>query len=200
MSSQSPLGQTLSSAGAFSPFLSPSWLATSQTNERKGFLLGGQLLTRKLPSAVDMKLVPDCLYLLGLHHRRPVWAATHHPPSSSSSSEHFTKKRHYCICQIFATSSVQIRAKLTFFFSSEPFFRSLLAMITPILRVSNTGSVRFDAAANQTAPRLSQLNSNRSKTQVFIRGKCTCWTHRRGAAVRWWRSADCCTEENCRLF
>lgn len=92
MSSQSPLGQTLSSAGAFSPFLSPSWLAASQTNKRKGFLLGGQLLTRKLPSAVDMKLVPDCLYLLGFHHRRPVWAATRHPPSSSSSSEHFTKK------------------------------------------------------------------------------------------------------------
>lgn len=33
-----------------------------------------------------------------------------------------------------------------------------------------------------------------------MRGTCTCWTHRRGAAVRWWRSADCCTEENCRLF
>lgn len=38
---------------------------------------------------------------------------------------------------------------LTFFLSSEPFFRSLLAMITPIRRVSNTGSVRFDCAADQ---------------------------------------------------
>lgn len=27
-----------------------------------------------------------------------------------------------------------------------------------------------------------------------------CWTHRRAAAVRLWHSADCCTEENCRLF
>lgn len=96
MSSQSASGQTLSSAGVFSPFLSPSWLATSQTKKRKGFLLGHQLLTRRihlcrceLPSAVDIKLVPDCLYLLGFHHRRLVWAATRHPPSSSS--EHFMK-------------------------------------------------------------------------------------------------------------
>lgn len=53
------------------------------------------------------------------------------------------------------------RVELTFFFSSDPFFRSLLAMITPIRSVSNTGSVRFDCAANQTAPgRLSHVDSN----------------------------------------
>jgi hypothetical protein len=35
---------------------------------------------------------------------------------------------------------------LTFFLSSEPFLRSLLAMMTPMRRVSNTGSVRLDCA------------------------------------------------------
>lgn len=46
----------------------------------------------QMSSTADIKLVPDCLYLLGFHHRRPVWAVTLHPPSSSSSSEHSMKK------------------------------------------------------------------------------------------------------------
>lgn len=36
---------------------------------------------------------------------------------------------------------------LTFFLSACPFFRSLFAMITPVRRVSNTGSLRFAAAS-----------------------------------------------------
>lgn len=35
---------------------------------------------------------------------------------------------------------------LTFFLSACPFFRSLFAMITPVRRVSNTGSLRLAAA------------------------------------------------------
>lgn len=50
---------------------------------------------------------------------------------------------------------------LTFFLSSEPFFRSLLAMLTPMRRVSNTGSVRLDCAVNQ-----SSASTNRGNTDI----------------------------------
>lgn len=40
----------------------------------------------------------------------------------------------------------------TFFLSSEPFLRSLLAIMTPMRRVSNTGSVRLDCAGDPKSP------------------------------------------------
>lgn len=60
--------------------------------------------------------------------------------------------------------------KLTFFLSSEPFLRSLLAMITPIRSVSNTGSVRFDCAANRGS---SVSKQRTSQWQLLNRGQ-TC--------------------------
>lgn len=41
----------------------------------------------------------------------------------------------------------QQKVVLTFFLSACPFFRSLFAMITPVRRVSNTGSLRLAAAS-----------------------------------------------------
>lgn len=52
-------------------------------------------------------------------------------------------------CQAPGHLEQQAHTALTFFLSSCPFLRSLLAIMTPVLRVSNTGSLLLAAAGTQ---------------------------------------------------